>query len=131
MIHQGEYMDIDLGKSFHIPITSHSVFDLLGVIILIPIVDKALYPLLAKCGIHLSQLQRIGVGMLINTASMLCAGWLEFSRVEHCCILQKRGDNYTQVANISIFYQIPQYALIGFSEVFTSITGTYIVPLFR
>ena len=124
-------MDIELGKGFHIPITSHSVFDILGVIILIPIVEKTLYPLLAKCGIHLSQLQRIGVGMLINTASLLYAGCLEFYRVEHCCILQKRGDNYTQVANISIFYQIPQYALIGFSEVFTSITGTYIVPLFR
>ena len=124
MIHQGNYMDI------HIPITPHSAFDILGVIILIPIVDKALYPLLAKCGIHLSQLQRIGMGMVINTASMLCASWLEFSRVENCCILQKRGDNYTQVANISIFYQIPQYTLIGFSEVFTSITGTYIVSLF-
>ena len=130
MTYQGKYMDIHLGKGFHIPITSHAVFNILGVIILIPIVDKALYPLLAKCGIHPNQLQRIGVGMLINTASMLCAGWLEFSRVEHCCILQKRGDNYTQVADMNIFYQLPQYALTGFSEVFTSITGTYIVPLF-
>ena len=131
MIYQGKYMDIYLGKGFYIPIASLSLFNTLGVLILIPIVDKALYPLLAKCGIHLSQLQRIGVGMLVTTASMLCAGGLEFSRVDHCCILQNRGDNDTRVADISIFYQIPQYTLIGLSEVFTSITGTYIVPLSR
>ena len=124
-------MDISLGKGFYIPIASLSLFDILGVLIFIPVVEKVLYPLLAKCGIHLSQLKRIGVGMLITIASMLCAGGLEFSRVEHCCVWQKRRDNDTQVANISIFYQIPQYTLIGLSEVFTIITGTYIVPLFR
>ena len=47
---------------------------IMGLLILTPIAAKALYPRLAKCGVHLSQLQRIGVGMLITTASMLCAG---------------------------------------------------------
>ena len=129
MVYQGEYMDIEVGNGVRIPIASLSLLDTLGVLILIPIVEKVLYPLLAKCGIHLSRLQRIGVGMLIASASMLCAGGLEFSRVDHCCIWQKRGDNDTEVADLIIFYQIPQYTLIGLSEVFTSITGTYIVPL--
>ena len=124
-------MDISVGKGFYFPVASLSLFNTLGVLILILIVDKALYPLLAKCGIHLSQLQRIGVGILFASASMLCAGGLELSRVDHCCIWQKRGDNNTKVANISIFYQIPQYTLIGLSEVFTIITGTYIVPFSR
>ena len=131
IIYQGKYMDIYLGKRFYIPVASISVFENLGVLILAPIADKVLYPLLAKCGIHPSQLQRIGVGMLIATASMLCAGGIEFSRVDHCCIWQKRGDNDTRVADFSIFYQIPQYTLIGLSEVFASITGTYIVPLVK
>ena len=131
MIYQGEHMGIYLGKDVYIPIASLGLLDILGVLILTPITAKVLYPLLAKCDIHPSQLQRIGVGMLITTASMLCAGGLELSRVDHCCIWQKRGDNHTQVADISIFYQIPQYTLVGLSEVFTSITGTYIVPLFR
>ena len=131
MVYQGEYMDIEVGNGFQIPIASLSLLDTLGVLILIPIVDKVLYPLLAKCGIRLSQLQRIGVGMLITTASMLCAGGIEFFRVEYCCIWQKRRDNDTQVADFKIYYQIPQYTLIGLSEVFTSITGTYIVPLSR
>ena len=131
MIYQGEHMNIYLGKGVDIPVASLGLLDILGVLILTPIAAKVLYPLLAKCGIHLSQLQRIGVGMLITTASMLCAGGLEFSRVDYCCIWQNRGDNDTQVADISIFYQIPQYTLIGLSEVFTSITGTYIARLFR
>ena len=131
MIYQGKYMDIYLGKGFYIPVASLSLFNTLGVLILIPIAAKVLYPLFSKCGIHASQLQRIGVGMLFASASMLCAGGLELSRADHCCIWQKRGDNDTKVTNISIFYQIPQYTLIGLSEVFTSITGTYIVPLFR
>ena len=124
-------MDIYLGKNFYIPVASLSVLDIVAILILSPIAVKVLYPLLAKCGIHPSQLQRIGVGMLFTIASMVCAGWLELSRVDHCCIWQKRGSNDTEVADFSIFYQIPQYTLIGLSEVFTSITGTYIVPLFR
>ena len=122
-------MNIYLGKDFYIPIASLVLLAIFGVLILVPIVDKALYPLLAQFGIHPSQLQRIGVGMLITTAGMLCAGGLQFSRVDHCCIWQKQGDNDTRVADFSIFYQIPQYTLIGLSEVFASITGTYIVPL--
>ena len=59
---------------FHIPVASLELLNSLGVLILTPIAAKALYPRLAKCGVHLSQLQRIGVGMLITTASMLCAG---------------------------------------------------------
>jgi peptide/histidine transporter 3/4 len=125
MIYQGEYMDIKMG-SFQIPIASLSLLDTLGVLLLIPIMDKLIYPLLARCfDFHPSQLQRIGVGMLVATASMLCAGGLELYRVEHCCMPQHReGDkDDIHVANITIFYQIPQYTLIGLSEVFTSITG--------
>ena len=119
-------MDIDL-NGFQIPIASLALLDTLGVLLLIPIMDKLVYPFLDKVfGIRPSQLQRIGVGMIVATASMACAGGIEWFRVEHCCMYQDRvgGDvNGTQVANITIFYQVPQYFLIGLSEVFTSITG--------
>ena len=118
-------MDITIG-SLRIPIASLSLLDTLGVLILIPIVDKLIYPCLGRFGIRPSQLQRIGFGMLIATASMVCAGGMEIFRIRNCCIFQPRGDkNDTQVANITIFYQVPQYTLIGLSEVFTSITGKH------
>lgn len=131
MIYQGEYMDI-IVHGFKIPIASLSLLDTLGVLLLIPFMDKLVYPFLAKFDIRLSQLQRIGVGMIISTASMACAGWMEWYRVENCCILQDRGEkNLTNVSNLLIFYQVPQYTLVGLSEVFTSITGKSCLFLVR
>ena len=126
MLLQGQYMDIKLGNNFQIPIASLSIFLTLGLLILIPITDKLIYPCLARFNLRPSQLQRIGFGMLIATASMACAGGMEIFRIRNCCIFQPRGDNnHTQVANITIFYQVPQYTLIGISEVFTCITGKH------
>lgn len=118
-------MDIDLSSDFQIPIASLSLLDTIGVLVLIPIMDKLVYPLLKKCNVRLSQLQRIGVGMVIATLSMACAGGIELYRKEQCCMNQTRGSDETEtkVSNITIFYQVPQYTLIGLSEVFTSITG--------
>lgn len=116
-------MDI-IVHGFKIPIASLSLLDTLGVLLMIPFMDKLVYPLLAKFDIRPSQLQRIGVGMIISTASMACAGGIEWLRVENCCMLQDRGEkNLTNVSSLVIFYQIPQYTLVGLSEVFTSITG--------
>ena len=128
MLYQGEYMDIKI-SSFTIPVASLSLLDTLGVLILIPVMDKLVYPLLAKFEIRPSQLQRIGFGMILATASMACAGGLELFRVSRCCVTQHRpgdeNENGTKIADITIFYQVPQYTLIGLSEVFTSITGMY------
>ena len=126
MLYQGKYMDIKLGNNFTIPIASLIVFDVVAVLILIPIVERLSYPCLANFGIRRSQLQRIGMGMLIATASMLCAGGIEIFRIRNCCMFQPRGDNnYTLVANITIFYQVPQYTLVGLSEVLTILTGKH------
>ena len=125
MLYQGKYTDINLGNNFQIPIAFLTVLDTLGVLVLIPIVDKLIYPCLARFNFRPSQLQRIGIGMLIATASMACAGGMEVFRIKNCCMFQSRGDKNTQVANISIFYQVPQYVLIGLSEVFASVTGKH------
>lgn len=133
MIYQGQNMDVDLA-GFPIPVASLVLMDIIGVLILIPIMDKLVYPLLGKLKIHVSQLQRIGVGMLFATASMICAGVIEWYRVKKCCIQQYRqGEmlNNTYVADMKIVYQIPQYTLIALSETLTSVTGknTYLIIL--
>ena len=119
-------MNIELANGIKVPVASLSLLDILAVLLLIPIVDKLVYPLLGRFNLHPSQLVRIGLGMLIATSSMACAAVLELCRVRHCCISQLRGtENNTQVADITIFAQIPQYTLIGLSEVFTCTTGIY------
>jgi len=35
------------------------------------------------------------------------------------------GSTYYQAANMTILYQIPQYALVALGELFTSIAGEY------
>ncbi|XP_046859137.1 solute carrier family 15 member 4-like [Xenia sp. Carnegie-2017] len=124
MVFQAKYMDIKLGQ-FEIPIAYLFLVNTVSVLLIIPVMDKVVYPLLGYFNIHLSQLQRIGIGMLIATASMACAGGIEVYRKDHCCIPQERHgeDKPLNVSDASIFYQVPQYFLIGLSEVFSSISG--------
>ena len=131
MVFQGKYMDIIIFGRFEIPVACLSLLDTLGVLLIIPVMDKIVYPLLGYFNIHLSQLQRIGIGMLIATASMACAGGIEVYRKDRCCKLQERHgeDKPLNVSNATIFYQVPQYFLIGLSEVFSSISGMYDLKL--
>lgn len=66
---------------------------------------------------------RISIGFLFAIASMVVAGGVEFARLRdpNCIVQEIAGKNYT--ACMSIAYQIPQYGLIGISEVFASVAG--------
>lgn len=117
---QGEKMDIYLG-SFKIPPASLSLFDTLSVIIWVPIYDRIIVPTARKFTGHkngLTQLQRMGTGLVISIFTMLSAGILELVRLR---IVER--NNYYELENMpmSIFWQVPQYFLIGCAEVFTFI----------
>ena len=62
-------------------------------------------------------------GFLFAVGSMVVAGGVEIARLkeQNCTNQTIGGENYT--ACMSIYYQIPQYALIGISEVFASVAG--------
>ena len=66
--------------------------------------------------------------MLFAVGSMIVAGGVETARLHvdhiypHHCTNQSIA-NITYFACMEIYYQIPQYALIGISEVFTSVGG--------
>lgn len=59
---------------------------------------------------------------------MAVAGGIETARrTDKNCVNQKIGDvNYT--ACMSIYFQIPQYGLIGVSEVFAGVGGKWQSP---
>ena len=64
--------------------------------------------------------------MIFAVASMIVAGGVETARLKvqdshHCENQTIDRRNYT--ACLEIYYQIPQYALIGISEVFASVGG--------
>ena len=121
---QGLNMDLKFG-GIQIPPAFLYVPEVLFVMVLIPFMDRIFYPLLLKYNIRVSSLQKIGTGMVFAALSMIVAAVIEKYRRDHVngkLINEFHGKNYN-ASSMSVFYQLPQYILIGFSEVFTSVSG--------
>ena len=129
---QGCAMDLSLG-SYTIPIAAINLFDTLIIMILIPTFDSWLFPLLERRGVRLTTLRKIGVGFVIASCSMLMAACLEFYRLTVAAegrfiaptpCASGTGPDVPQAVAVSIGYQIPQYLLMGASEVLASAVST-------
>ncbi|XP_073037599.1 protein NRT1/ PTR FAMILY 8.1-like [Primulina eburnea] len=119
---QGGYMDTRVGPSnFKIPEASLSIFDTLSVIFWVPVYDRYIIKITRRFTGHkngLTQLQRIGTGLFISIFSMVSAAIVEYLRLG----IVKRHNSYgVKEAPISVFWQVPQYFIIGCAEVFTYI----------
>lgn len=112
-VEQGDVMNTKVGN-FHLPAASMSVFDILSVLICTLMYTKVLVPLAGKLSGNpkgLTELQRMGVGLIIGMLAMVAAGATELARLQQV----KPGE---KASSLSIFCQIPQYVLVGASEVF-------------
>lgn len=56
---QGESMDLHVGE-VQVPVAMLNVFNTVAIMLLIPLMDRVIYPLLQRCGKKLSHLHRIG-----------------------------------------------------------------------
>lgn len=123
---QSERMDIRVGNA-KLPAAMLNIFNTIIILILIPIMDRIVYPLLAKYGRSPTHLQRIGIGMILAACAMLYAGMMEIVRKNdiknHGYIQQTLADDTFNASKISMFAQVPEFAFIGSSEVFASISG--------
>lgn len=119
---QGERMDTRVGNSnFRIPPASLSIFDTLSVIFWVPVYDRIIVPITRKFTGHkngLTQLQRMGIGLFISIFSVVAAAILEIIRLK---IVRKHNYYDLKEMPLSIFWQVPQYFIIGCAEVFTFI----------
>ena len=119
---QGNKMDPQLeifNRNFKVPSASLLVFNALGVIVAAPIYDWVIVPIAKKITSHeqgFTQLQRVGIGLVISAIAMVIAGVLEHFRLN---IVRKHHDYDSEFAPVSIFWQVPQYFLVGFAEIFT------------
>ncbi|XP_059959291.1 solute carrier family 15 member 3 [Mesoplodon densirostris] len=96
-------------------------------LILVPVKDHLLDPLLLRCKLLPSALQKMALGMFFGFTSVIVAGVLEMERLEYIShnqtVSQQIGQNTYYAAPLSIWWQTPQYLLIGISEIFASIPG--------
>ncbi|KAG5250073.1 protein NRT1/ PTR FAMILY [Salix suchowensis] len=112
-VEQGDVMNSYVGK-FHLPAASMSAFDICSVLVCTGIYRQILVPLAGRLSGNtrgLTELQRMGIGLIIGMLAMFAAGATEIERLRHVTEGEK-------ASSLSIFWQIPQYVLVGASEVF-------------
>ncbi|EMS46266.1 Peptide transporter PTR2 [Triticum urartu] len=110
-VEQGMAMDATVG-SVRVPPASMSTFDILTIILLVPLYDRAFVPAARRLTGRekgISELQRIGAGLAMPVLAMASAALLETARL-------RAAPNST-----SVLWQAPQYALMGVGEVLTTI----------
>ncbi|KAF3340815.1 protein NRT1/ PTR FAMILY 8.3-like protein [Carex littledalei] len=120
-VEQGMVMDRHFG-SLNISPASLSSFSVLAVVVFAPIYDKIIVPIacrFTKIEGGMSHLQRAGIGLLFSILSMSSAAIVEAKRLQ---IARDEGLTHKNVAvPMSIFWQIPQYTLVGVGEVFSQV----------
>ncbi|XP_031393297.1 protein NRT1/ PTR FAMILY 7.3-like [Punica granatum] len=116
-VEQGAAMQSTV-SGFHIPPASMSSFDILSVAAFIFIYRRVLDPVVARLRTKpkgLTELQRMGIGLVIAILAMVSAGTVECFRLKYAT---KECPTCESSSTLSIFWQVPQYVLIGASEVF-------------
>ncbi|CAN4123692.1 unnamed protein product [Withania somnifera] len=141
-VEQGSVMDTAI-RSFKIPAASLSTSDTINVIVWVPIYHRILVPIARrftgkKRGF--SELQRMGIGHFLSVLCMSAAAIVEIE-----CLQLARGLGLVDeavAAPLSIFWQIPQYFILGFfydqlpgamrslfsaSSLMTTASGNYLI----
>ncbi|KAK4257151.1 hypothetical protein QN277_006775 [Acacia crassicarpa] len=127
MVFQALQSDRRLGRhsNFRIPGATYYVFLMLSMTLWLPIYDRVIVPFLRRLtgkegGITL--LQRMGIGIFLTILSMLVSGIVEQHRrslalTSPIGIQPRKG----AISSMSAFWLIPQLALAGLAETFTSV----------
>ncbi|KAA8564810.1 hypothetical protein EYC84_010581 [Monilinia fructicola] len=106
-------------------------FDPISIIILVPIMDRIVYPLFRKLHIKFRPISRITFGFIVASLSMMYAAIVQhlIYKSGPCygqplnCAAALLPDGTIQPNNVHFAIQIPAYIFIGVSEIFASVTG--------
>ncbi|EOY03259.1 Amino acid permease, putative isoform 2 [Theobroma cacao] len=116
---QGMTMERNIGRNFKIPPATLQSAITLSIILLMPLYDKVLIPItqIVTCNRKgISVMQRMGVGMFLSIIAMIIAAVVEMKRLE---ISKNIGVLESETVPLSIFWLLPQYVLLGISDIFT------------
>ncbi|GMH07971.1 hypothetical protein Nepgr_009811 [Nepenthes gracilis] len=113
---QGMTMQRSIGSNFKIPPATLQSAITVSIIVLMPLYDKLLVPLARAFTQNekgVSVMQRMGIGMFLSTIAMMIAALVEEKR------LQLSINMESETVGLSIFWLLPQYILLGISDIFT------------
>ncbi|GAB4854827.1 hypothetical protein Ancab_023410 [Ancistrocladus abbreviatus] len=113
---QGVTMKRNIGSDFKIPPATLQSAITVSIILLMPLYDKLLVPLtkaITKNEKGISVTQRMGIGMFLSTVAMVIAALVEEKRQN----ISRKEESETM--ELSIFCLLPQYILLGISDIFT------------
>jgi POT family proton-dependent oligopeptide transporter len=101
--------------------------DPITVLILLPILDRVVFPFLRRLGVPVRHVDRITMGFLICGVSMLYASFVQRTiYAAPPCYDHPRATNCMdgRVPNqVSVFFQAPAYVLVAASEILASVSG--------
>ncbi|KDQ12697.1 hypothetical protein BOTBODRAFT_188975 [Botryobasidium botryosum FD-172 SS1] len=100
----------------------------LSLVIMIPIMERVIYPGLRKMKINFTPIKRITMGFMFGALAMVYTTVLQHyiykkgpcGKFPSTCV-QENGDPWA--APFNVWLQSPAYVLTGISEIFASITG--------
>ncbi|KAK4767974.1 hypothetical protein SAY87_003115 [Trapa incisa] len=114
------------GGSFKIPPATLQSVITLSIILLMPLYDKMLLPaarLFIRNEKGVNVMQRMGIGMFLSVIAMVIAANIETKRLEMDWQVSREDDDEDtapyEASSLSIFWLLPQYILLGVSDVFT------------
>lgn len=122
-IEQGATLDRRIGGKFEIPPASLAFFLQISILITIIFSDRVVVPLARKWTGYeqgIKTLQRVGLGLFFSLTAMVIAALVERKRLE---VAHTHGNvgSRNLVLPMSVFFLVPQYALVGVGEAFAYI----------
>uniref|UniRef100_A0A5B7BPF7 Peptide/nitrate transporter n=1 Tax=Davidia involucrata TaxID=16924 RepID=A0A5B7BPF7_DAVIN len=118
---QGMTMKRSIGSNLKIPPATLQSAITVSIILLMPLYDMLFIPLIriiTRNEKGISVMQRMGIGMVLSVIAMVIAAIVETKRLE---IGRKMEvlESQSETVPLSIFWLLPQYILLGISDIFT------------
>eukprot|EP00158_Paraphelidium_tribonemae_P007267 Partr_v1_DN28174_c0_g1_i2_m55502 putative solute carrier family 15 len=129
-IEQAQRMNLDVpifGAIWKIKADQMQIVNALLILVMIPLFQKGVYPLVNRLGIKSSPLYRMSAGMFLTGVAFIVTAILQLAIDKSTLAEIEQSDGSSTIHCVSgcvpIAYQLPQYVILTAGEILFSITG--------